>query len=128
MRHAILVIEDDRAAREGLVELLDAHGFVAIPATGGREALEYLRAGGGASVIILDAVMPDMDGWAFRRAQRADPKLADTPVVVVSALDGRPIKGLKPDAALVKPIDVKRLLRIVQELCASSVSGDVMPS
>ncbi len=120
MKYSILVVEDSRAARDGLVKALDQAGFVGIPAANGREALDYLQAGGGASVILLDAMLPDMDGWTFRRAQQADIRLAHIPVVVVSALDERPIRGLSPDASFRKPVDVQRLLATISDLCGVS--------
>jgi CheY-like chemotaxis protein len=117
MRHTILVVDDHRSVRDGIVQVLDREGFVGIPAASGAEALSYLRAGGGASVILLDAVMPEMDGWTFRREQQRDPRLSRIPVVALSALDGRPVDGLAATASLRKPVDVKELLRVVRELC-----------
>jgi DNA-binding response OmpR family regulator len=117
MRHPILVVDGDRALRDHIVEILDREGFVGIPAANGAEALSYLRAGGSATVILLDAMMPVMDGWTFRREQKRDPLLSDIPVIAVSALQGRPVEGLSPNATIQKPVDVKELLTIVRALC-----------
>ncbi|HET7452435.1 MAG TPA: response regulator [Thermoanaerobaculia bacterium] len=82
----ILVVEDDPDSREVFAELLRAEGHPVVAVRSGAEALEYLRRADPPSVILLDMLMPDMDGWQFRKAQQADPDLAGIPVVVVSAL------------------------------------------
>ena len=84
--HRILVIDDNRAVREALVTLLEARGFGARGVSNGREALETLRAGFEACLILLDLTMPIMDGWKFRELQRQDPRLAEIPVVVLATL------------------------------------------
>jgi CheY-like chemotaxis protein len=86
-RRRILVVEDDRATRELLSEVLLEEGYEVKVAAGGREALLVLgdwRPG----LIVLDLVMGEMDGWAFRAAQRSLAGAAGVPVLVVSALDG----------------------------------------
>jgi DNA-binding response OmpR family regulator len=99
------------------VEALKREGFAALGMSNGRDALAYLSDGGPASVIVLDLMMPDMDGWAFRRAQRRDPWLADIPVIVVSVLEGRPLRGLSAVACLEKPVNLLELVAVVQTLC-----------
>src|SRR5262245_48077066 len=84
--HRILVVDDNRAVREALVTLLEARGFGARGVSNGREALETLRAGFEACLILLDLTMPIMDGWKFRELQRQDPRLAEIPVVVLATL------------------------------------------
>jgi len=121
MRNAILVVEDRRAIRDGIVQALDNEGFVGIPAANGQEALDYLNAGGGAAVIVLDWMMPVMDGWTFRRAQREHPRIAKIPTIVLSALDGRPADGAAPAAAVFrKPVDIRTLIATVRTLCRDS--------
>ena len=80
----ILVVDDDAAVVRPLVMFLEHEGFTPIRASNGAGALDYLRGGGDASVILLDLRMPIMDGWAFRREQRRDPAFARIPVVVLS--------------------------------------------
>src|SRR5262249_40256191 len=77
MRLRALVVEDCETTRDGLVRLLENAGIEAVPAANGAEALAYLQEGNLAHVILLDAVMPVMDGWTFRRAQIDDPWIAD---------------------------------------------------
>ncbi|HXU03535.1 MAG TPA: response regulator [Polyangia bacterium] len=82
---AVLVVEDDQAISTSLSEALREEGFAVTTAGNGRDALELLRAGQPPSAIILDLMMPVMDGWDFRHAQLHDPALKDIPVVVVTA-------------------------------------------
>jgi CheY-like chemotaxis protein len=109
-RPQILVVEDDADAREALIDVLEISGYSAEPAGNGREAIDLLRRSSLPSLIILDLQMPVMNGWEFRAAQKKDPKLAQVPVVVVTAFAG---EGIDANETLVKPIDVQRLLSIV---------------
>ena len=68
-------------------------------------------------VILLDLMMPVMNGWEFRRAQLADPALANIPVVVLSA--SAP-DSCRPDRYLPKPFSVERLLAVLDELVAKA--------
>ena|SRR5947209_8355495 len=121
MRNAILVVEDRRTIRDGIIQALDNEGFVGIPAANGQEALDYLNAGGGAAVIVLDLMMPVMDGWTFRRAQRTHPRIAKIPTIILSALEGDPVDGATPAAAVFqKPVDIHTLIATVRRLCRNS--------
>lgn len=115
----ILVVEDDADARAALIDILEISGFPAVPAGNGREALDYLRRSSTPSCIILDLMMPEMNGWEFRAAQKNDPTIASVPVIVVSAFGGATIDA---DEILVKPIDVDQLLKIVGNYAASERS------
>jgi CheY-like chemotaxis protein len=114
----VLVVDDDEDIREIIVELLEDHGFRATGAHNGRDALHRLREDGvRPRVILLDLMMPVMDGRTFRSEQRRDPALAAIPVVVLSArLD---IFGLLEEMGvsrvLKKPINIEQLLRVVEE-------------
>jgi CheY-like chemotaxis protein len=82
---AALLIDDDAAIVSALSEALSEEGFEVATAANGREALQMLRRGLRPSVIILDLMMPVMDGWDFRQEQLRDPALKDLPVVVATA-------------------------------------------
>jgi CheY-like chemotaxis protein len=93
----VLVVEDDAPIREALCAVLRDDGYAVAEAGDGQEALEFLRTHPTPRVILLDLMMPVMDGWTFLREQAADPALAGIPVVVITAgaggpgpLDGRP--------------------------------------
>ena len=114
MLDVVLIVEDERAARTGMEKILLFAGYAPVSAANGQEALELLRSGVPASVILLDLIMPVMDGWAFRREQLRDPRLAHIPVIVLSALHHGWVEGVPP--TLPKPINVKQLLTELDEL------------
>ena len=93
MSDVVLIVEDERAARTGMEKILLLAGYAPVSAENGQEALELLRAGVPASVILLDLIMPVMDGWAFRREQLRDPTLAEIPVVILSSYVERFTQG-----------------------------------
>jgi two-component system cell cycle response regulator DivK len=113
----ILVIEDDDDICAALSDILRVHGFTTEVAHDGRAAIEHLR---GASevprLILLDLMLPVMDGWAFRAAQLEDPRLASIPVVVLSAAADltRHAADLHVEQYLNKPVDVSRLLNAIE--------------
>jgi len=117
--HRILVVDDNRALREPLVTLLEGRGFSARGVGNGREALQTLRDGFDACLILLDLTMPIMDGWTFRTTQQGDPRLAEIPIVVLTALTD-PTKAAEKMGAVAgfaKPLDLERLLGLVAEHC-----------
>ncbi len=110
-------MEDDEDLRDMMAQMLAIEGFDAATAANGLEALEYLHATPKPHVILLDLMMPVMDGWEFRRQQRADPELAPVPVIVLSALDPVRSAAVGAVAVLKKPLDFDRLLELVREHC-----------
>jgi len=117
----VLIVEDDADLREMMAQLLTLEGFRTAAVANGREALQYLGDGDKPEVILLDLMMPIMDGWEFRRRQQADPELSRVPVIVLSALDQGRAAGLDPDAFLKKPLDFDRLLELVRGYCHESI-------
>ena len=116
-RCPVLIVEDDEDLREMMAQMLTLEGFETVAVANGREALEYLHEGEKPDVILLDLMMPVMDGWEFRRQQQADPSLAPVPVIVLSALDQARASNLKAEAFLKKPLDFDRLLSLVRAYC-----------
>jgi CheY-like chemotaxis protein len=118
--HDILIIDDDHAIREMLTEALEDAGYRVASAENGQQALILLRATPMLPcVILLDLMMPVMNGWEFRAAQQADAQLAAIPVVVLSA---RP--SLQNDAFITtveeflqKPVEIIQLLNVVARYC-----------
>ena len=115
---AVLIVEDDADLREMMAQLLSLEGFRAETAPNGRDALQYLERGGRPDVILLDLMMPVMDGWEFRRRQVEDPTIATVPVVVLSAVDPSRAGDLGGTPFLKKPLDFDRLLELVRRFCA----------
>jgi CheY-like chemotaxis protein len=115
----VLVVEDDEDLREELAFLLGHRGYEVITAENGREGLERIGEVGRPCLVILDLVMPDMDGYEFRAALREDPDLADVPVVLCSGVDdlGRKARSLQATGYLTKPLNLDKLYRIVGANC-----------
>ena len=113
----VLVIEDDQDTREMLGRFLELEGFNVETAENGRQALERLGSGSRASVIVLDLMMPVMDGWQFRLEQIRDASLSHIPVIVVSAAGRDRIDKIKAEAYLSKPVDLDELLERITQYC-----------
>src|SRR6185295_11285273 len=88
----VFVVDDDDDIRETLYGLLDDEGYEVAAFPTGREAFEALTGGARPRVILLDLMMPVMDGAEFRRAQLADPALAEIPVILITAAGLEPIQ------------------------------------
>jgi DNA-binding response OmpR family regulator len=113
----VLVVEDEDAVGEVIADVLADAGFAVRRARNGREGLSVLGQWL-PSVIILDLMMPVMDGWEFRRRQVSDATIAAVPVVVLSALDPGRAGELGGTAFLKKPLDFDHLLELVRRFCA----------
>lgn len=114
-----MVVEDDEAIRETLAEVLEGEGYGVSRAANGAEALEQLHDSARADLILLDLMMPVMDGWELRARLRSDPLTAAIPVVVVSAHHavGSQADRLGVQAWLAKPFDIDHLLGTIGRLC-----------
>jgi CheY-like chemotaxis protein len=117
MAASVLVVDDDPNLVRLMSKFLKLEGFAPVPAANGKEALAYLRAGGDASVILLDLRMPIMDGWAFRVEQRRDPGLANIPIVVLSGMDADGIHEMGAAASFHKPVSFTEIVGVVRRLC-----------
>jgi len=112
-----MVVEDDADIADAVATTLEDNGYWVMVAVNGQEALDQLRAGAQRpSLILLDLMMPVMDGWQFRAAQTADPALADIPVILLSAhVDVRAAAGrIAAVAWLKKPMDLRELLTAIE--------------
>jgi CheY-like chemotaxis protein len=109
----IFVIEDDRGVSEALVEVLSDEGYQVMAAGNGAEALARLREAPTPALIVLDLMMPVMDGYAFRAEQLRTPAIADVPVIVLTAGAAPRATELGHVDILKKPIDLTALLDAV---------------
>ena len=118
----ILVVEDDPDLRENLCEVLELEGFRAVGVTNGLEALEYLRTHLPPCLILLDLMMPGMNGSEFRAQQRVDVRLAEVPVIAVSAMELEHQHEQIPDAAgyFIKPVNPLKLSQAVRQCCQTA--------
>jgi CheY-like chemotaxis protein len=122
----ILLVEDDLALRDALSDVLADQGYSIDCASNGQEALDHLEHGLPPDLILLDLVMPVMDGWAFRDAQRRSPRLAAIPTLVLSASyppDSPRMRSLGAQAVLSKPIGMERLIGAVARFLPVSPFG-----
>lgn len=115
----ILVVEDDADIREDLADLLRDRGYRVATAGNGAEALEYLRSRCRPCMILLDLMMPVMNGWEFRRRLLADRDLAQVPVVLLSGAADihEHAARLSASEVVTKPIQLDHLYRTLQRIC-----------
>ena len=119
----VLVVDDDAGIRDALADLLGDEGYTVVTAANGADALQVLRAQPSPRpcVILLDLMMPVMDGQQFYAEQQRDPALASIPTVVVSA-----DMNVKQKAAafagkyLSKPVQVEAVLSTIERHCAAA--------
>jgi CheY-like chemotaxis protein len=112
MSHQLLVVEDDADIAGMLVMILEDEGYRVARASDGQQALDWLAAGGKPQLILLDLMMPRVDGWQFLARRRELPTSPQCPVVVLSGADARVL----PDGASAivrKPVPIDELLDLV---------------
>ncbi len=114
----ILVVEDDEDTRDAIVLGLEAEGYQVLAASHGLEALELLELGNRPCLILLDLMMPIMDGVHFRMQQLERPEVAEIPLIVISAYAQLTrAHWLRAADYLPKPIDFDCLLDMVERHC-----------
>jgi CheY-like chemotaxis protein len=113
----ILVVDDDADIREVLSEVLIESGHEVVTASNGLEALRILREGWRPCMVLLDLMMPVMDGYLFLQERKHDPALATIPITVITA--GRQVDVTRlEDATLVaKPIRLPALMSLIERSC-----------
>ncbi len=119
MAKKILVIEDDTAIRELLVELLNSEGYEVLSAVHGQEGIDFLKNGSLPDVILMDLMMPVMDGYAFRTEQLKNSKWSTIPTIVMSA-EAQAREKLKPyhvNDFLSKPVELDTILSTIAKYC-----------
>ncbi len=112
----VLIVEDDIDFREHLAVLIRARGHDVELAGDGEEALLRLHVGEPPSLILLDLMMPEMDGWTFRARMLKDAKLATIPIAVLSGVGsvGNEAQKLHINHYLGKPVDLPALYRLIE--------------
>lgn len=119
MSECILVADDSLDVLEAMSMVLESAGYVVLTATDGKVALDRLRHGAAPSLILLDLMMPGMNGWQFLDELRHDPSLTAIPVVIVSSgsYQAKEIECLGVAGYLKKPFDVSTLFATVEQYC-----------
>jgi CheY-like chemotaxis protein len=126
----ILVVDDDVESVHALGEILQREGFGVVTATDGKRALDHLASNALPDAMVIDLMMPGMDGWALAHELRAEPRLASLPVVVISGAGERAMaRSPLADGHFMKPVDFDRLLALLRRLIAErSASGSDRPT
>jgi CheY-like chemotaxis protein len=120
----VLVVDDDDSIREAMSELLVDAGHDVASVANGKAALEYLRqAPQPPCVILLDLMMPVMDGETFRREQLADPALKSIPVVLLTAAGRTAAARVSADGVLLKPVTLEDALAAIARHCPGARHG-----
>jgi len=120
----VLVVEDENTIGQIITEALAEEGYEVRRARNGREALEVLR-GWRPHVILLDLMMPEMDGWVFRAEQRRlDNRIADVPVIILSGAREARLQATELGAveALSKPFELNDVIDAVERWARSESS------
>ncbi len=120
MKTGVMVVDDDADIRDTIQMLLARHGFPVTTACDGADALEQLRHGAQPGLILLDLMMPRMNGEEFRRSQLSDAALAQIPVVVLSGAGRSQDIMMRIDdgvQVLPKPIELSELMSMVRRFC-----------
>jgi CheY-like chemotaxis protein len=115
----ILVVDDNEDLRETVSEILTLAGYVAVTADSGRAALARLAEQPLPDLILLDLMMPEMDGWTFRALQKRDAAIGAIPVVIVTASRHFDAAALDPAEVLLKPFAGRDLLATVGRVIAA---------
>jgi CheY-like chemotaxis protein len=115
--HTLLIVEDEADLREMLRDYLELHGFQVMAAGDGGEALSLISSVEHLCLVILDLIMPGMNGWDFFSQLKSSPALSATPVIVATSVPSRAPPGAV--AVLRKPLDPDKLLALVRKYCAA---------
>jgi CheY-like chemotaxis protein len=125
----VLVVDDEDAIRRMLTDVFEAYGYEVRTAANGREALEEVERHP-PSVVVLDAIMPVMDGPAFLNEQRRRRDLPHVPTVVISAYPDRAeaqMTGVGVEGFLPKPFRPQELVRLVEQIACTEATAQRTP-
>ena len=123
-RPCLLIVDDDAELRESAADGLMDAGYDPLVAVDGREALALLHGPKRPRLILLDLMMPAMNGWEFREALRAEQSLGAVPILVITAARNLGQHPIDADAVLFKPFGLGRLVGEVQELMGQGAKGN----
>ncbi len=128
---SVLVVEDDQDIREAIGEILEHEGYETALAENGQHALQLLGDLPRPCLLLVDLIMPRMDGWQLMGALSRDDRLATIPVVVLSSFPK--VDPVPPFRLVKKPVDFEILLQIVRDHCCgdrgpSRLAGDRDPA
>lgn len=110
----VLIVDDDKDIQSAIKMILEMHGYKVSCVSNGKEALEALTRGPAPAVILLDLMMPVMDGFEFMRLMEDGHIAPKVPIVVMTAARNK-AHEIKNYTTLLKPFDVTKLLSIIGE-------------
>lgn len=117
----VLVVEDEADVREALREIIEYEGFQVVEAANGKEALDYLRKNTAPCLVLLDLMMPVMNGFDFLAAVKREPTLHQVSVLILSAAARDKLDEAMKDSSakgyLTKPVQLQPLLAAVKMFC-----------
>lgn len=114
--HSILVVEDDADTRGALMDAIEDQGYRVLGAAHGREALAILSQVAAPCLILVDLMMPVMNGWELIDVLRQEQSLAQIPVVVVSAYEGQAVTATVA-GFIKKPVTLSDLSKVIARFC-----------
>jgi CheY-like chemotaxis protein len=117
MAPRILIVDDDEEIRESLGELLKDEGFDIVEAGDGIDALTRLSEETHPNVILLDLMMPNMDGWKFHGELQKDSALASIPIVIMTAAGEEVARTIDVEDILHKPFTLEQVMAVISRLC-----------
>jgi CheY-like chemotaxis protein len=123
----VLLVEDNDDIREMMSLALQLSGARVVGAANGREALAILENRPPPNLILLDLMMPVMNGWELSAVLKRDEALAKVPIVVISAMGEAGAAGLQPAEVLSKPVDIDHLIDVVKRLRTSFKMNSISP-
>jgi CheY-like chemotaxis protein len=115
--HTVLIVEDEEDLRELMRDALQMRGYSVVTAEEGTDALRKLDDIGPPCVILLDLLMPGMNGWDLFEKLRERPELSSVPVIIHSSASSRAPAGVT--RVLQKPLAFERLISVVAEYCSN---------
>ena len=124
MGQPVLIIDDDEDIRESLKMALETEGYEIFEAANGREALDLLPKIPNPAVILLDLVMPVMNGWEFLKELSENYGLAGIPVLIITGFsEAFSKKGVPASGVIQKPIDLAELTNTVKQYTTQASSA-----
>jgi CheY-like chemotaxis protein len=126
----VLVVDDDLEIRETMRQILEVEGYQVAVASNGANALDLLHRGLAPRLILLDLMMPVMNGWELREALQRDSRLKTIPIVVFTGDGSAAAKAESGHAAgyITKPIDLEPLLACVAGFCRDPDRSEARPT
>ncbi len=112
----VLVVDDDLDLRDTLCDALEISGHRTLSARHGEEALAVLRSNHSIDMLVLDLMMPVMNGWQLREHMLADPELARIPVIVMTAAADLSRTPITADVLLTKPVSLAKVMTAIASL------------